>query len=139
MRSDDRGSVTIWMLGLCFVLLAFGGLALDFWRGLALQRELAAIADSAAIAAASGIDEEHYRVTGEIVLEPERARALALASIEFQPLDPEEELVVLDSSSSSVTVEVSASLDLGLLSLLVDDSEPLLVRASASAVPVLVP
>jgi len=139
MRSGDQGSVTIWMLGLCFVLLAFGGLALDFWRGLALQRELAAIADSAALAAASGIDEEHYRSTGEVVLQPDRARALAFASIEFQSVEPEDELVVLDASGTSVTVEVGASLELGLLALLVDDSEPLLVRASASAVPVLVP
>lgn len=139
MRSDDRGSVTIWMLGLCFVLLAFGGLALDFWRGLALQRELAAIADSAAIAAASGIDEEHYRSTGEVVLHPDRARALAFASIGFQSVEPEEESVVLDASGTSVTVQVAASLDLGLLALLVDDSEPLLVRASASATPELIP
>ena len=139
MTWDERGSVTIWMLGLCFVLLAFGGLALDFWRGLALQRELAAIADSAAIAAASGIDEEHYRSTGEVVLHPDRARALATASIGFQSVEPEEELVVLDASGTSVTVQVAASLDLGLLALLVDDSEPLLVRASASARPELVP
>ncbi len=64
MRKSERGSVTIWMLGLSVLLLLFGGLALDFWRGLALQRELAAVADSAAIAAASGIDEEYYRATG---------------------------------------------------------------------------
>jgi uncharacterized membrane protein len=63
MRSD-RGSVTIWVLGLSMLLLTFGGLALDYWRALALQRELASVADSAAIAAASGIDEEVYRATG---------------------------------------------------------------------------
>ena len=78
---SDRGSVTIWMLGLSVLLLLFGGLAIDFWRALALQRELAAVADSAAVAAASGIDEGHYRLTGEVVREPVRARALADASI----------------------------------------------------------
>ena len=46
MSKSERGSVTIWMLGLSVLLLLFGGLALDFWRGLALQRELAAVADS---------------------------------------------------------------------------------------------
>lgn len=139
MRSDDQGSVTIWMLGLCLLLLAFGGLALDFWRGLALQRELAAVADSAAIAAASGIDEEHYRSTGEVVLQPERARALAAASIGLQSVEPVEQLVALDAAGGSVTVQVAASLDLGLLSLLVDDTEPVLVRASATATPALIP
>jgi hypothetical protein len=44
MRSD-RGSVTIWVLGLSMLLLTFGGLALDYWRALALQRELASVAD----------------------------------------------------------------------------------------------
>ncbi|MGB7859491.1 MAG: pilus assembly protein TadG-related protein, partial [Acidimicrobiia bacterium] len=60
MRDSDRGSTTIWMLGLSLLLLLFGGLALDFWRGLAMQRELASVADSAALAAASGIDEVLY-------------------------------------------------------------------------------
>jgi hypothetical protein len=50
MSEDDRGSVTIWVLGLAMLLLVFGGLALDYWRALALQRELAAVADSAAVA-----------------------------------------------------------------------------------------
>ena len=139
MRSDDRGSVTIWMLGLSFVLLAFGGLALDFWRGLATQRELAAIADSAAIAAASGIDEEHYRSTGEVTLAPGRARALAFASMGYQDLELSEAGVAVDPAGSSVTVEVGATVELWLLSLLVDDTEPIMVRASASASPVLVP
>ena len=74
--SSDRGSVTLWTLGLSMLLLLFGGLAVDFWRALALQRELAAIADSASVAAASGIDEEHYRDTGEVVIDPERAADL---------------------------------------------------------------
>ena len=39
---SDRGSITIWMLGLSVLLLLFGGLSIDFWRALALQRELAA-------------------------------------------------------------------------------------------------
>ena len=36
--ASDRGSVTIWVLGLSILLLLFGGLALDYWRGLALHR-----------------------------------------------------------------------------------------------------
>ena len=139
MKCHDKGSVTIWMLGLSFVLLAFGGLALDFWRGLAMQRELAAIADSAAIAAASGIDEEHYRSTGEVILAPARARALAFASMDYQNLELSEADISVGPAGSSVTVQVGTNVDLWLLSILVDDTEPILVRASASASPVLVP
>ena len=138
MRSE-RGSVMMWMLGLSMLLLLFGGLAIDFWRGLALQRELAAVADSAAIAAASGIDEEHYRLTGEVVLEPARAGALGSTSIALQDVGLSDQSIATASDGSSVTVIVTGELELGLLGVFVDQSEPLVVRARATAQPVLVP
>lgn len=129
--------MTIWMLGLSMLLLVFGGLTLDYWRALALQRELAAVADSAALAAASGIDEEFYRVTGEVVLAPERARGLAQSAVEWQGVD----LVGLtvDVEPASVSVTVSGEVELGLLGVFVGQSEPLTVRGTATAVPILVP
>jgi len=136
---SDRGSVTIWMLGLSVLLLLFGGLAIDFWRALALQRELAAVADSAAVAAASGIDEGHYRLTGEVVLEPVRARALADASIGGQGVDPTAVDVQVGTDLLAVTVTVVDDLELGLLGVFVDQSEPLLVRAEATAEPRFIP
>lgn len=133
--SSERGSAVIWMVGLTALLLLFGGLAVDFWRALALQRELAAVADSAAIAAASGIDEEHYRDTGEVVLDSTRATALGFASIE----DQEVELLTGDVQTSVDGLEVNVVLvdvlELGLLGILVDQTEPLTVRAEATAVP----
>jgi uncharacterized membrane protein len=137
MRSSDEGSVTIWVLGLSMLLLVFGGLALDYWRALALQRELASVADSAAIAAASGIDEETYRATGEVVLEPVRARDLADAAVSWQGIEVISTDVVVDPTSVSVTL--TATVELGLLGVFVDQDEPLTVRGSATAVPVLVP
>ncbi len=139
MRRSERGSVTIWMLGLSVLLLLFGGLALDFWRGLALQRELAAVADSAAIAAASGIDEEYYRATGEVILDATRSRALALTSVAAQDVDLSSVSSTTSADLVSVTVIVIAELELGLLGVFVDESEPLTVRASATASPRLVP
>lgn len=135
----DRGSVTIWMLGITILLLVFGGLAIDFWRALALQRELTAVADSAAIAGASGIDEGLYRATGEVVLDPTRVRELALSSVSFQPAEPDRILVFLDPTETVVTVELWDALQLGLLGVLIRDSDPIQVRATASAVPSLVP
>lgn len=137
MRSSDKGSVTIWVLGLSMLLLVFGGLALDYWRALALQRELAAVADSAAVAAASGIDEETYRATGDVVLEPARARDLANAAVSWQGVDVLSTDVVV--SPDSVTVTLTGVVELGLLGVFVDQEEPLTVRGSATAVPVLVP
>lgn len=138
MRSE-RGSVTIWMLGLSVLLLLFGGLAIDFWRALALQRELAAVADSAAIAAASGIDEEHYRATGEVILDPNRAQDLGVASMAAQDIDLVSFEVITDGDGLSVNVVVVDVVELGLLGLLVDQSEPLTVRARATASPRLLP
>jgi len=137
MRRSDAGSVTIWVLGLSMLLLIFGGLALDYWRALALQRELAAVADSAAIAAASGIDEEHYRETGEVVLEPARSRGMAEAAVAWQGIDVLG--VDVEVIPTSVEVTLTGQVELGLLGVFVDQSEPLTVRASASASPLLVP
>ncbi len=137
MKSSERGSVTIWMLGLTAVLILFGGLALDYWRGLALQRSLAAAADSAAIAAASGIDEEHYRATGEVRLDEVRSRQLAQQSLARQDVALSADEVVV--GNDAVEVRLEARLSLGLLGVFVDQSEPLLVRASSAASPRLVP
>lgn len=137
VKQADRGSVTIWVLGLSMVLLTFGGLALDYWRALAFQRELASVADSAAIAAASGIDEEVYRDGGEVVLKPSRATDLALEAVAWQGVDVMSTDVVVDPAS--VTVTLTGAVELGLLGVFVDEDEPFTVRGSATAVPVLVP
>jgi uncharacterized membrane protein len=127
------------MLGLSVLLLLFGGLAIDFWRALALQRELAAVADSAAVAAASGIDEEHYRATGEVILDATRAQVLGTASMTAQDLDPVSFEVVTTVDGLSVNVVVVDVVELGLLGLFVDQTEPLTVRAEATASPRLLP
>jgi len=136
---SDRGSVTLWMLGLSLLLLLFGGLVVDFWRALALQRELAAIADSASIAAASGIDEEHYRLTGDVVIEPNRAVTLGADYVGAQDAGLLDLAISTASDGSSVTVLVVDELELGLMGVFVDQTEPLTVTAEATALPVLVP
>jgi hypothetical protein len=138
MRSD-RGSVTLWVLGLSIMLLAMGGLAVDFWRALALQRELAAVADSMAVAAASGIDEELYRATGAVVVDPGRAESLGSSYAGFQDVDLDVVHVTTAPDGTSVSVLVEGTMELGLLGLFVDETEPLRVRATATATPVLVP
>jgi uncharacterized membrane protein len=131
--------VTIWMLGLSVLILLFGGIAIDLWRALDLQRELAAVADSAAVAAASGVDEEHYRSTGEVLLDPARASTFGRSSLSNQDVDLTLGTVETASDGSEVVVRVGAELALGLLGLFVDQSEPLLITTSASAEPLIVP
>jgi Flp pilus assembly protein TadG len=131
--------VTLWTLGLSLLLLLFGGLAVDFWRALALQRELAAIADSASVAAASGIDEERYRATGEILIDAGRAAGIGSSYVASQDVALDEVIVTTAPDGSSVSVLVVDRLDLGLMGVFVDQTTPLTVIAEATAVPVLVP
>ncbi|MGH9030897.1 MAG: pilus assembly protein TadG-related protein, partial [Acidimicrobiia bacterium] len=49
--------MTVWMLGLCLMLLLLGGISLDLWRAFSERRALASAADAAAIAGASALDE----------------------------------------------------------------------------------
>ncbi len=137
--SSERGSVTLWTLGLSLLLLLFGGVAVDFWRALALQRELAAIADSASVAAASGIDEEHYRATGEVLIDASRATGIGSSYVASQDVVLEDLIVTTAPDGLSVSVLVVDRLDLGLMGVFVDQREPLTVTAEATAIPVFVP
>lgn len=137
--SSERGSVTLWTLGLSLLLLLFGGVAVDFWRALALQRELAAIADSASVAAASGIDEEHYRTTGEVLIDASRATGIGSSYVASQDVVLEDLIVTTAPDRLSVSVLVVDRLHLGLMGVFVDQREPLTVAAEATAIPVLVP
>jgi hypothetical protein len=111
----------------------------DFWRALALQRELAAVAGSAAVAAASGIDEEHYRATGEVLIDSDRAAGLGSTYADTQDVSLSGLSVITSDDRTSVTVETTDHLELGLLGVFVGQDAPLLIRAEATAVPLSVP
>ncbi len=51
--NDERGSMTLWALGLSLILFGVGFLALDLWNAFSARSEAAAVADSAAIAGAT--------------------------------------------------------------------------------------
>jgi Flp pilus assembly protein TadG len=112
-RPDD-GSLTLWSLAICIALLAFGGVTVDFWRAISGWRSLAASADAAAAAGASGIDEAHYRATGEVVLDPGRAERLARNSLAAQ--DDVDDLtgVDIDVDDDQITVVLDGEVELFL-------------------------
>lgn len=68
-RRDERGSFTLWVLGLCLIMLMVGGVSIDLWRAFAARRSLAAMADAAAVAGASALDESAFRETGSVQLQ----------------------------------------------------------------------
>lgn len=139
LASEERGSITLWMLGLCLLVMTLGGLAVDLWRGLADRRGLQDLADATAFAAASGIDEAHFRSTGEVRLDPARARQLGRRSLAGQAeADVVRGLrIQVSPDGRSVVVVADGTVPLTLLGLLTDDD--LAIRVTSTARPVLRP
>ena len=135
MRRDE-GTITLWVLGLTMMVLALGGIGLDLWRVLDVRRELGLLADSAAIAGASAIDEVALRATGEVLLEPGGAESRALAVLAGM-VDISE--VVVSVGADVVSVEIRRQVDLSLLSLLLPGEEGVFVEGTAEARPTVVP
>lgn len=135
-----RGSITIWLLGLGMCLLVVGGLGMDLWAALVVHSRLSGMAEAIATAAASGISEDHWRRTGEVRLQPERAerlgKGLAATHPEADLLDSPPRIVV-DPDRQSVSVRVSGTSRLMLLRL-VSGSDHLEVAAIATSRPVVI-
>lgn len=128
--SSDRGSITLWVLGLVVVVIGLGAVAIDLWRVLATRVELAALVESAAVAGASGIDEDHLRATGEPRLIDEQARRRVGAVI----ADDRPDAVLVEVAGDTVVVTGERSVPLGLLRIVVPDDRPITVRVSSEAV-----
>jgi len=75
-RDGERGQAAVMIVGALLVVLAFAGLAVDGARMFTARRDLQNVADSAALAGASAIDEGVYRSsTGlDVRLDPAGAR-----------------------------------------------------------------
>jgi Flp pilus assembly protein TadG len=129
----ERGSITIWVLGLVLLVLALGGLSIDLWRGVVARKAVAAVADASAVAGASGIDEMAWRA-GELALDPARARALAERVIAAEP-DAVSLRWRIDVTPDDITVTIERDVDLTLLRIMDPSGDPLVVRVSATARP----
>lgn len=138
-RLDERGSLTLWMVGLALLVLAVGGISVDLWRAQAVRRELTAVADGAAFAGASGIDAAVFRQTGEVVLDPSVAERLAAEDLAHSVISTASTHVLVGASTDAVAVTIEGEVDLALLGLLAPAYDPLPVRVTATATPRLVP
>lgn len=129
----ERGTITLWLLGLCVMLLVLGGLGVDLGRGFSERRALHAAADAAALSGAGAIDEGEYRSSGRLVLVPEMAEARARADLarQFDTGSLRDVRVVADREH--VVVVVDGEVDLSLLRLLAQP--PMRVQVRATAVP----
>lgn len=113
-RNDERGTVTLWVLGLCISLLFLGGLGVDLWRAVAERRQLSSMADSAATAAANGVDVDALRA-GTLQLDPDRARAIAQATLSRDAHSAALDAARVDVDDNKVTVVLQDHVDFSLL------------------------
>jgi Flp pilus assembly protein TadG len=139
-REDrDRGSITLWCLGLCLLILSIGAVTIDVWRAFSARRALASTADAAAQAGANGIDIAYYGETGVVRLDPPRAEQFADLSMAHQADTPG--LVGFDryADTQRITVQVRGTVDLGLLGLFADEPFEITVTAVGAVPPTLPP
>jgi Flp pilus assembly protein TadG len=131
---DESGTTTLWMLGLCLMLLLLGGISLDLWRAFSERRALAASADAAAVAGASALDEAAYRSSGVVRLVPADARRRAQASLADQLDRRSLRDARIEATEEEVTVVVGGSVDFSLLQI-ADPGDEFAITVRATARP----
>ena len=131
--ADDRGSVTVWTLGMVLVVLFLAAISFDLWSGFSTRRQYAGAADQAAQAGANALDETLFRSNGQRKLDPQRAKVLAADNLAAQNLRGVTE-VAIDASTDQVTVELTATVDVGLLRIF-GGGDPLVVHVRAVGQP----
>ncbi|MGE0304260.1 MAG: pilus assembly protein TadG-related protein [Acidimicrobiia bacterium] len=132
-RQRDRGSVTVWTLGMVLVVLFLGALSFDLWSGFATRRDYAGAADQAAQAGANALDETLFRSTGQRKLDPVRAEVLAEENLATHGLS-DTTSVVIHATAEQVVVELTGSVDVGLLRIF-GGGDPLVVHVRSVGQP----
>jgi hypothetical protein len=141
MRLRERGSITVWLLGLAVLLLFVGGLSLDLWRAVGARQALADAADAAAIAGSTGVDTTRFRDSGQIVLDPAVAGQRVRDSLAHQRGLPlvAPPAVQVDADPPQVAVILTGQVRLTLLHVLLPNQPPLTIRVRAVSAPREVP
>jgi len=105
----EKGSITIWALGLSLLLFGFGFLTLDLWSGFSTRLEAAAIADGAAIAGATALDETAWR-SGSLALDPATAESRATTTALAHPRWRPDMTVSAQATPAGITVYVTQTI-----------------------------
>ena len=135
--TPQRGSITIWGIGLTLILALFAGLVIDTWRVFAIRQDLAGMADAAAIAGATAIDIDHLNNTGEVILAGAAAELRVLEYLERQDgwSSDVTYTIVAAPDGSNVTVALEQDIDFTLLGPLLPGEEPLHITVTSRASP----
>ncbi len=135
---SERGSAPVWFLGLSLCVLMVGAMSAELWRAIGERQELVAMADAAAIAAAAAIDLDHYRATGDAVIDRAEASARALQVIAGSSGGDDLSIapsVIVADDGSSVAVVLTRRVPFGLIRILALDDQGFSVTGLAIAYP----
>jgi len=133
---NERGSITLWTLGLTVMVLFLGGISLDLWRAFEVREDLAAMADSAANAGASQVDSLAFRDTGVLMLDGPAAAAAANANLDAQQDSAKILGRTIDATGPVLTVTVEGEVSFTLLQIFLGGgSVDIQATGSAEAVP----
>jgi hypothetical protein len=137
MRRDQRGMITLWVLGLTVAVLFLGGLGVDLWHAIAARREVSLMADTAATAGANGLDESALR-GGRLRLDADRVRAQVAAQLAQYPASARITGEDVSVDGIRVTVVLRERVRFSLLGIFMP-GEQFVVQAGATAEPQEVP
>jgi Putative Flp pilus-assembly TadE/G-like len=139
--ADERGSTVLPVVLLVFLLLSAGGLGFDLYRLIAARQTVVGIVDAAAIAGATGLDEERYFETEgeELALDPQIARQRAVESLQGQGVDLAGFDIDVAPDGGEITVEAAVDMELSLLRLLLPTFGTAQIDAQATSGPRLAP
>jgi hypothetical protein len=131
--APERGQASVVIVGALLVALAFVGLAVDGARSFTARRDLQNVADAAALAGASAIDEGHFRATegAEVRLDPGAARAAIDRVLRASGL-PVTARVEVDVEPDRVSVQVERPLEMTFLRIVGTREQEIGASASAS-------
>jgi Flp pilus assembly protein TadG len=109
-----------------------GGLGVDLWRAVAERRQLSSMADSAATAAANGVDVDALRA-GALRLDAQQARAIARATLDRDPHTATLDGVDVGVDGNQVTVVLRDHVNFSLLGIFLGGRHfDIQVRAAAA-------
>jgi Flp pilus assembly protein TadG len=133
--SDDRGAITLWVLGVTLIVMFVGWFSVTLWTGSDQRRQLAAAADQAAQAGATALDTNAFRTTGVRQLDPALARQRALDNLAQQHIDQLLANYRVDASATQITVTLDGQVDIGLLRIFDAGDGSIAVHVSATGYP----
>ncbi len=131
MRRDERGSASIFVLGMSIVLMVCAGLVVDGGLAINARMRVADDAEQASRIAADSIDEPLLRSGGAIVIDPDLAAQRSADYLSGRGYAPGQYSLDIDGENVSVTVrDTTDTMILGVVGIDTYD-----VEAAASATP----